>query len=93
MLILGQRHYRDKLDKLIGKTSLVVVVGLAWSDWPIRNGQADSAGHYMRFPAAAEMGQGRRRGAAVFPFRLFQTRYSADRPECRTRRDPETCHV
>jgi hypothetical protein len=66
---LGQRIYREKLAKLISKTSLLDVVGMSWCAWAIQNGHADIARRYMHFPPEATDGSaGARFG--IYPWQL-----------------------
>ncbi len=61
----GQRHHRDKLAKMLSRTTLLDVVGMTWSAWAIQNGHADHARRYMDFgPQATD-------GAAGAPFVLY----------------------
>lgn len=61
----GQRHHRDKLAKMLSRTTLLDVVGMTWSAWAIQNGHADHARRYMNFgPQATD-------GAAGAPFVLY----------------------
>ncbi|CAN5498507.1 hypothetical protein BH10PSE12_BH10PSE12_08090 [soil metagenome] len=48
---LGQKLYREKLARLLAKTTLYDVVGMTWSAWAIQNGQEDIARRYMQFSA------------------------------------------
>lgn len=65
MQSLGQRTYREKLARLLSKTTLYDVVGMTWSAWAIQNGQEDIARRYMEFsPEATD-------GAAGAPYVLY----------------------
>lgn len=69
MQTLGQRHHRDKLEKLISTTTLRDVVGMAWGAWAIQNGHAGDVRKYMNFPHEAMDGSA---GAALalYPWHL-----------------------
>lgn len=69
MQSLGQKYYREKLARLLSKTSLMDVVGMTWSAWAIQNGHADIARNYMSFsPEATDGSAGARLG--LYPWQL-----------------------
>jgi hypothetical protein len=69
MQSLGQRFYREKLSRLLSKTSLLDVVGMTWSAWAIQNGHADIARSYMQFsPEAMDGSAGAR--LVLYPWQL-----------------------
>ena len=56
MQSLGQKYYREKLARLLSKTSLLDVIGMTWSGWAIQNGHAEHARRYMDFSPEATDG-------------------------------------
>jgi len=69
MQSLGQRYYREKLARLLSKTTLHDVVGMTWSGWAIQNGHADIASKFMQFSAEAEDGSAGAR-YVLYPWQL-----------------------
>lgn len=69
MRSLGQSYYREKLARLLSKTSLLDVVGMTWSAWAIQNGHAEAARRYMDFAPEATDGSA---GAplVIYPWQL-----------------------